>query len=379
MANIFGTKWGSSTLGTPGGTVTWSIAGAGLDISRFGINTLQSVSGNSFLNYNFVNVIADAFAEWSTYGDIEFQQVADGGGAAGVGLDADIRIFFGAIPGSTAGYAFYPSSHGSAIAGDILLDTLTVFNTNQTLFRSIVLHEVGHALGLGHVDDNSILTPTISETTLQPDDIAGIQAIYGVQDNVPPNNNNSIDQTLVGTGGRDTIKGNDGDDTIDGGGARDTLYGGDDDDIVDGGTGNDLLFGNSGNDSLLGENGKDILKGGSGDDTLEGGAGDDVLKGGRDSDVLISGDGNDILWGGKNADQFVFGDNHGVDRIFDFAAKNSLEKIDLSGVTGFDSFSDVRAAATKKNGHVLIDTGPGSLIVIKDTPLWQLDASDFLF
>ena len=381
MANVIGTKWGSSTLGTAGGTVTWSIAGAGLDISRFGVSTQTSVSGNSFLTYDFTSVIARAFAEWSTYGDIEFQQVADGGAAAGVGHDADIRIFFGAIPGSTAGYAFYPSNYGSAIAGDMLLDTLNVFNTNPVLFESIVLHEIGHALGLGHVADDSIMTATISETSLQADDIAGIQAIYGVQQGAPtpPPPTNNADENLIGTGSSDTIKGSQGDDTLSGGGGSDWLYGGADDDQVDGGGGNDRLSGNSGLDLIRGGDGKDTVKGGSGDDTLEGGNGDDVLRGGRQSDVLTGGSGNDNIKGGRQPDRFVFNDNHGHDKVEDFNERNALEKIDLSGLSGFNDISDVLAAASKKNGHVLIDTGHDSSILLKDVALGHLDASDFLF
>ncbi|WP_299848862.1 matrixin family metalloprotease [uncultured Roseovarius sp.] len=405
MANVVGSKWGSSTLGTPGGTVTWSIAGAGLDISRFGTSTKTSVSGNSFLDYNYTKVIADAFAEWSKYGDIEFKQVADGGGAAGVGNDADIRIFFGEIPGGTAGYAFYPSSWGSAIAGDVMLDTLDRFNTDPLLFASVVLHELGHSLGLGHVDSDSIMTSTVRKIGLQADDIEGIQEIYGVQDDAPTNPgptpdpdptpdptpdpdvdptpppppppDTSEDQRLVGSGGSDTILGNEGNDTLIGRGGWDRLYGGDDDDLVDGGSGNDKLVGNYGNDRLLGKDGKDVLKGGHGRDKLEGGNQNDLLRGGSQEDILIGGAGNDILRGEKHSDRFVFANNHGHDKVMDFNANTAFEKIDLRNVDGFDSFGDVSKAAKQVNKHVVITTDDDSSITLHNVQLNHLDAGDF--
>lgn len=411
MANLVGTKWGDSKFGTAGGTVTWSIVGAGQDISRFGVSTKKSVSGNSFLDYNYTQVIAGAFAQWSKYGDIEFKQVADGGGAAGVGKDADIRIFFGEIPGSTAGYAFYPSSYGSPIAGDVLLDTLERFNNDKALFEAIVLHELGHSLGLGHVNGNSIMTSTVRKIGLQPDDIAGIQEIYGVQDDAPtspPSDNTDNDNNdghdhdhdhnpdpepptppapdpddsgnrMVGTDSRDTIRGTDENDIIIGKDGFDRLYGGDGNDRVEGGDDRDKLYGENGDDDLRGGDGKDMLKGGRGDDKLDGGNHNDVLRGENGEDTLEGGAGNDLLYGGRDTDIFVFDDNHGKDTIRDFGTRNSDDLIDLSAHSRFDNFQDVRDAAYQKNKDTVIDTGGGDLIQLTSVKLSDLDASDFIF
>ena len=50
-------------------------------------------------------------------------------------------------------------------------------------FRRVALHEFGHALGLGHVPQtaDAIMTPvTTNIDTIQADDIAGVQSLYGV-------------------------------------------------------------------------------------------------------------------------------------------------------------------------------------------------------
>ncbi|WP_456406038.1 matrixin family metalloprotease, partial [Thiolapillus sp.] len=48
-------------------------------------------------------------------------------------------------------------------------------------FKRIALHELGHALGLGHENANpAIMQPTVGNIyTLQPDDLAGVAALYG--------------------------------------------------------------------------------------------------------------------------------------------------------------------------------------------------------
>ena len=109
MPELSGTKWGSHLLGTAGGVVTWSIAPSGQDIYWFtdeDPGTSFSVDPASVYTFDVEAALRLAFAEWSRYGDIEFLQVQDPGGAAGGQIDPDIRIFFAPIPGNTLGFAF---------------------------------------------------------------------------------------------------------------------------------------------------------------------------------------------------------------------------------------------------------------------------------
>ena len=89
-------------------------------------------------------------------------------------------------------------------------------------------------------------------------------------------------------------------------------------------------------------------------------------------------DGNDILIGGKHNDRFVFSNDHGRDKIVDFDALTAREKIDLRDIDAFDSYRDVKQAATQINNHVRIETGDDSWITLMHTQLSQLDSGDFL-
>ncbi|MEL6240952.1 MAG: Hint domain-containing protein [Pseudomonadota bacterium] len=115
-------------------------------------------------------------------------------------------------------------------------------------------------------------------------------------------NDRDGDDLIVGTGGRDRLKGGDGDDTIFGLGGNDTLRGGDGDDELDGGAGCDILRGGDGDDTLIGGGGNDCLIGGDGDDVLRGGEGADLLVGGDDDDLFLEVSPGDVVRGGDDFD-----------------------------------------------------------------------------
>ncbi len=104
------------------------------------------------------------------------------------------------------------------------------------------MHEIGHALGLAHLNDpSSIMYPSVGATTLSATDVADIQTLYGASH------------------------------VVAGGSAGN--YGSPAADMLIGTAGDDSLFGLGGNDSLSGLGGDDRLSGGAGNDLLDGGAG----------------------------------------------------------------------------------------------------------
>jgi hypothetical protein len=90
-------------------------------------------------------------------------------------------------PGGVLAHTFYPSPPNTEpVAGDMHLDADENWHAgaNMDLF-SVVLHEAGHALGLGHSDrPGAVMYPYYHMVVgLTDDDIAGIRDLYG--SNVP--------------------------------------------------------------------------------------------------------------------------------------------------------------------------------------------------
>ncbi len=92
------------------------------------------------------------------------------------------------------------------------------------------------------------------------------------------------DESLLGEGGNDTLNGF---------GGLDTLIGGDGNDVLNALGASASLDGGNGNDTLNGASLGEVLQGGAGDDLIVGGAGNDQIVGGAGADTINGGDGID--------------------------------------------------------------------------------------
>lgn len=268
--------------------------------------------------------------------------------------------------------AFFPFL---AIGGDILFDSEDLeFYEDRGDFQSVGIHEIGHTLGLDHVDiDGAVMRPIISgQTDLGDDDVDGITQIYGdgsgprilTLDFLRPDLNilSSLDDLRIrgnagsneirGGGGDERIFGFRGDDFLFGRGGDDTLLGGSGNDRLGGFGGNDLLKGGAGVDSLFGALGDDTLRSGRtdnfdrlvgarGDDSLVGGIGDQLLEGGTGRDTIVALGGGDTIFGGIGSD--MLRDGAGDDRFVFSSARDGKDVIR----GGFDLDGDTIAFETR--------------------------------
>jgi len=234
------TKWGEGPnsasmgpLGTPG-SATWSVMGPGVNPTPInsirtdsfydphinGFNTsatttdfttlLTAPAGDEIAMINAALNLWDIESGFKNLGPVADGNVNFGAVGAVGGSLGDIRI--GAIaldgPSSLGGtllaHSFQPGVEGlfttgtgtaipgGTILGDIHLDSSELWIDNPSATATtlgydlftVLLHELGHALGLGHSSDPSSVmyaNYTGAHRTLSADDIAGITYLYGPQ------------------------------------------------------------------------------------------------------------------------------------------------------------------------------------------------------
>jgi len=339
----------------------------------------------------------DALDVWAASSGISFVEVPESVGGTIRFAMFDMTGLTNAVGRQLSGFAYYPNSTWS-IGGDIYMNANYYAANAATMAPgvrgySILLHEVGHAIGFKHPFEGD---PTIdaahdngSYTVMSYDrpnttvslgsvDVEAAQYYYGTSGYSVGWDAATLTLSQVATeagervlgidladqihalGGNDTVRSQDGDDLVGGYGGDDLLLGGSGHDTVLGDDGLDVIYGNLQTDFLNGGADADTLYGGQNDttsgsafgigrdgvETLIGASGADVLYGNFGTDLLSGGADGDTLYGGQDGDSLVGGD--GADALFGNLGDDWLEGgggADLFVISsGADTIADFNAA-----------------------------------
>lgn len=190
---------------TYGSRITWSIVPDGTILAAYPSNLISTMN-NRFGAAYLVRAAQDAFAIWENVANVNFAQVSDDGETSGSGnyqqgspTIGDIRIGgFNQGSGTLATTIFPPPANGRSDSGDIFFNTSQPFQIGSTYdLESVMIHEVGHALGLDHSSDSgAAMYPGYNgvHQYLNSDDVAGIRSVWGPrqEDYITTNNANTI-------------------------------------------------------------------------------------------------------------------------------------------------------------------------------------------
>jgi hypothetical protein len=190
---LSGQSWPQEAVGAPV-TLTYSYSNL-LD------GGLLSASEQPLEQREILTAVEEAFSVWAGVAPLHFIEVPDQGGVPSLsnyppGEFGTIRLGHRPIDGmgDVKGLAYFPPRAGQAafcrICGDVHFDAGDRWETIGSLelpdLLGAAIHELGHALGLGHTGVREAnMYPVFRRHTgpgsgwLHPDDIAGIHALYG--------------------------------------------------------------------------------------------------------------------------------------------------------------------------------------------------------
>ncbi|GAB4133007.1 MAG: hypothetical protein Fur0046_03380 [Cyanobacteria bacterium J069] len=206
----------------------------------------------------------------------------------------------------------------------------------------------------------------------------------------PPKGTPKKFNRIVGSGGRDAIRGTRRGDRIEGLAGNDVIRGLGGDDYLLSGEGTDRLIGGQGGDTLIGGRGPDVLLGGGGNDVLVAGETTDLLRGfkkltaenqiatanilkaGRGNDLLVGGGRSDVMFGGAGNDTFVIAQHGGIDYIRDFKVGK-----DVIGLTKGLTFRSLRIEQSGNSARILLSSSDEVLAELSGVKANKLTAASF--
>ena len=324
-----------------------------------------------------------ALEAWTAVSGLQFQETTSG--------SADI-VF---DDNNSGAYAWSSVSGGHIIQSNINIHTS--WSGYGDYYLQTYMHEIGHALGLGHTGDyngsanygtdagyanDSWQTSIMSYfsqsenswtnasylflATLQLGDIAAIHQLYGTPVNVETGNTVYGDGQTTGRHGMD-LSGSYGVAIVDSGGTDLIDLGSRSHDQylsleaetfsnLNGRIGNFAIGRNTVIENATTGSGDDQIIGNAAANRLIGGAGNDVINGGSGDDTLFGGAGADTLTGGLGADSFVFTDPADAgDTITDFSLAEG-DWIDITALLATIGYTGGNPVAA---GLVFLTAGSG--------------------
>ncbi|MEM8789166.1 MAG: M10 family metallopeptidase [Pseudomonadota bacterium] len=390
-----------NTTNAPALTITYEFAGNSKPDDLW----TNSLSGWRAFDADEKAAIRDALAHFETIINVDFVEVS---GAA----DPDFNFGMISLPGPVAGQGGWNASFSG---GEIVLDSFAAFDKTLDITRlpSLIIHEIGHGLGLKHPFEGPSLPAneennkyTVMSYSANPDngrdsdalmlyDIVALQDLWGEAENNEGNTTYNGRRTTTvdsiwDTGGTDTLDatgfnggvtlrlkegafsqfGNYEDVSIAFGTVIENAKGGGGADEVYGNQSANLLQGGAGNDKLVGRRGFDTLEGQTGNDKMFAGGGRDELKGGTGADLLRGGQGSDTMWGGADADRFMFRKTWDNDKVMDF--EDDIDVLLLKGF-GFGNAAQALDTARQAGDNVIFEFGDNDMLTVRNTSLGALE------